>query len=170
MSLTIKTISKIFLAMLCIALAAATLTSCSGGGNADASMYDLSNAILKSSDKFGDMSYASSEDNDKEKLFRNVSDMPYSKVDKFFISYASDGSKNADEIVVIQLKSKKDISDAKASLSKHLESRKSLYATYMPSQSPKLLKGKIITYNNIVCLIVADDVNSAEEAFFNYFK
>ena len=157
-------------ALLCIVLSALCMTSCSGGGNSDVSMYDLSKAMLASSDRFRDMSYVSSEDKDAKRLLKNVSDIDYSKVDKFFISYATNGSKNADEIVVIQLKSKKDVSEAKASLEKHLETRKSLYATYMPSQSPKILRGRIIAYNNIVCLIVADDTDSVEKAFYEFVR
>ena len=160
---------KRVIAVICVLVTALCLTSCSSGGNADASMYDLSKAMLSSSQKFRDMSYASSDDKDAKKLLKNVSDIDYSKVDKFFISYASNGGKNADEIVVIQLKNKKDAAEAKESLNKHLETRKSLYATYKPSESPKLLKARVITYNNIVCLIVADETDSVEKAFYGYF-
>lgn len=171
MNSIISLISKKAVALLCVITAAMCLVSCSHGSDTlDISMYDLSKAMLASSDKFGDMSYVSSDDSDKEKLFKNVSDMDYSKVDKFFISYATDGSKNADEIVVIQLKSNDDVTVAKDSLNKHLEYRKSLYATYMPSQSSKLLKAKVIAYSNIVCLIVADDVGSAEDSFYKICK
>ena len=168
MSLTGR-INRVFKVSVCI-LAALLLISCSDGKNSDVSMYDLHSAMMSSSQRFRDMEYVSSEDKDAKKLFKNVSDMDYSKVDKFFISYASNGSKNADEIVVIQLKSKKDVNEAKTSLNEHLENRKSLYATYMPSQSPKLMKGKLLVYNNIVCLVVADDMKNVENAFYDFLQ
>ena len=146
------------------------LSACSSNGTvAINSMFDLSKSMLEACE-FKEMSYASSEDADAKSLLKNVSDIDYSKVDKYFISYATSGSKNADEIVVIALKNQKDTKEALDSLNKHLEYRKSIYATYDTSQSSKLLAAKTFSYKNIACLIVADDASAVEKAFYDYIK
>ena len=162
---TSKKASLLFLALICLVLSA-----CAGGDNLKLSMFDLSREMLDSSSKFKEMSYASSEDQEPEKLLKNVSDIEYSKVSAFFISYASNGSKNADEIVVIEMKNAKDAKEAQSSLEKHLEYRRNLYASYDPSQSSKLLAGKVFSFKNVACLIVADDVKKVEDAFFGFIK
>ena len=74
------------------------------------------------------------------------------------------------EIVAIQVKKKSDLSEAALSLKKHLETRKTLYAAYEKSQLPKLEKAKVFTRGNLAILMVADDSDRMEAAFYNFFK
>ena len=92
--------------------------------------------------------------------------MDYAKVNAFFIYYAAEGAGNADEIAVIQVKNKADLTQAADSLTAHLNKRKSLYATYDRSQLAKLEKGRVVTKNGMAALIVADDADQIEESFF----
>ena len=64
-----------------------------------------------------EMLNASSAEKDAEDKFSHISDMDYKKVDSYFVSYSSDGHK-ADEIVVIAVKDKADVDEAKESLTK----------------------------------------------------
>ena len=95
--------------------------------------------------------------------------MPSGKVKAFFITYAANGTGNADEIVAIQVKKKADLNEAAASLRIHLDTRKTLYATYDKSQTPKLERAKVITRGNLVILIVSDEVDKIENAFYRFF-
>ena len=158
-------------AVFCVLIAVLLLLSgCGQGKTLKVGMFDLNEAMLASSDRFCEMKYASGSDSDPKKLLKSVSDIDPSKVDDFFISYASNGSRNADEIVVLQLKSKSDVSEAKASLKRHVEYRKSIYEVYDPTQSAKISSYSIVSFENIVCLIVADDVKTVENAFYGFLR
>ena len=52
----------------------------------------------------------------------------------------------------------------------HLDTRKTLYATYDKSQLPKLEKAKVITRGNLAILIVSDQVDKMENAFYQFFN
>lgn len=131
------------------------------------SMYDL-NKAMTAVVSLSDMKYVSSADDNAEDLFANVSDMDYGKVNAFFINYAANGKGNADEIVVIQVKNKSDVTEAAASLKAHLQKRQALYATYDKTQVDKLSRGKVITKNDTAALIVADNADKAEKAFSDF--
>lgn len=143
---------------------------CSGNKGKDISLYDLGQAMTNASDNLGELSYASSEDANPDTLFANISDMDYSKVKGFFIYYAKEGKGNADEIALINVKNSSDLSDARQSLQNHLDKRIALYKTYDKTQVEKLNEAKIATSSNCAVLIVADDADRIEKAFYDYFS
>ena len=148
-----------------ILIAALALSACSAGTSRDTvSMYDLREAMSEGAG-FGDMTYVSSSDTDAEEKFDYLSDFDYSKVDSFFMYFASDGSKNADELAVIAVKDERYAAEAKASLEKHLEYRKSLYRTYCPEELPKLEGAKVAVNGIYAALIVADRADSVKASF-----
>lgn len=152
-----------------ISILALAFAGCSGESKEQVSMYELNKAMCAATDNFKDMKYTCAEDGNEEEVFSNISEMSYSKVNNFFVTYAMEGKGNADEIAVIEVKNKGDVTEAADSLNAHLEKRKALYATYDTSQVKKLEKGKVVTYKNIAALIVADDVDAIEKAFYSYF-
>ncbi len=152
-----------------ILIAVLIFSSCAKDA-ANVSLYDLKDRMVSSTDKFGEMKYASSSDDGAESIFRNISEMDYSKVEAFFVYYAADGTGNADEIAVIQVKSKSDAALARAALEKHIETRRALYATYDKSQLTKLDNVKYMAYGNVVGAVVADDADAVSTAFYNYFN
>lgn len=141
--------------------------SCGKSEARDVSMYDLSRAML-SATEFGETAYVSSSDDDPADLFANVSDVDYAKVRSFFIAYAKEGMGNADEIVVVVLNDPADAEEARASLERHLAARRSMYATYDPTQSEKVGAGVVFTRDNIAVLTVTGD-NAAVRAAFDDF-
>ena len=149
---------------------AIVLCACSSNNTAKVSVYELKNAMASATEKFSDMTYASSEDADAENIFTNISDLSYSKVDSFCIYYATNGTGNADEIAVIQVKNAKDLTEARKSLESHLEKRKSLYSTYDKTQLKKLESARVVTNGNCAALIVATDADAISDAFHNYFS
>jgi hypothetical protein len=116
------------------------------------------------------MKYASSSDTNPDDLLAHVSNIDSSKVKAFFITYASNGTGNADEIVAIQVKKKSDLNEAASSLKIHLDTRKTLYATYDKTQMPKLEKAKVLTRGTLAILMVSDDVEKMEAAFYTFFS
>ncbi len=144
------------------------LTSCGAGsitGKKEISMYDLCYAMKSASANLADMSYASSEDENAEKLLSKIADFDYNKVKSFFILYATDGSKSADEIVVVSAKDSDYIREMTALLRDHLEYRISLYKTYGPEQVPKLEKAEVFSDGKFAVLIAADDAAQIRDAF-----
>jgi len=133
-------------------------------------MYDLKTVMAQATERFEDMTYASSEDDDAANIFTNISDMSYSKVEGFFVYYATNGTGNADEIAVIQVKNADDLTEARKSLEAHLEKRKSLYSTYDKSQLKKLEGARIATNGTCAVLIVGDESDKISDAFQNYFN
>ncbi|MBR4240911.1 MAG: DUF4358 domain-containing protein [Eubacterium sp.] len=149
---------------------AAILSACSSKPAKEISMYDLKNAMAGATSRFSEMTYASSEDSDKENIFTHISDMNYSKVNSFFIYYATNGTGNADELAVIEVKDSSDLSEARKSLEAHLETRKSLYSTYDKSQLKKLEAARIATNGNCAALIVGDEADKISDAFQNFIN
>jgi len=108
------------------------------------SMYDLRTAMEAADPDLPEMLNASSTEKDAEDKFSNISDMDYKKVDSYFVSYSSDGHK-ADEIVVIAVKDKADVDEAKESLTKHQQDRYNLLQSYEPKQVSRIQDGLIFT-------------------------
>ena len=161
--------TKKITALLCAFCVIASLCACSAQKSEAVSMYDLKNAMAAATDKFSDMTYASSEDSSPESIFANISDMSYSKVSAFCIYYATNGTGNADELAVIQVKNSSDLSEARKSLEAHLEKRKSLYSTYDKSQLKKLDSARVVTNGSCAALIVGDDADKIADAFADFF-
>ena len=113
-----------------------------------------------------EMLYASSSDSDAEILFCNISDEDYSKVEGFFVAYASDGK--AYEIAVIFSKEEADAADMTASLIRHAAERAEMYSYYMPDQVPKAEAAKVFTDGRFSVLIMCDDQDSVEKAFYDF--
>ena len=155
-----------------VILLAVCLCACSGGekGKEKVSMYELNKALSAATEKFKDMTYASSEDPNPEEIFENISSMDYSKVESFFINYATNGTGNADEIAVIQVKKSDDLTEARKELEAHVSKRIALYSTYDKSQLKKLEAARIETEGNCAALIVCDDADKLSNAFHNFFK
>lgn len=166
---TMTAIKKITSVILSAVILCGIFTACSDDAE-DISMYDLNQALVEYTGDPDNMKYASNNDSNPEDLLAHVSNIQYGKVKAFFISYAADGTGNADEIVAIQVKKKSDLNEAAQSLRAHLDTRKTLYAAYDTSQLPKLEKAKVFTRGTLAILMVADDSDKMEAAFYAFFK
>jgi len=162
-------IKKITAVVLSALVLCGVFVSC-GDETDEISMYDLNQALVEFTGHPDEMKYASSSDNHPEDLLAHVSNIDYGKVKAFFISYAANGAGNADEIVAIQVKKKADLNEAAASLRIHLDTRKTLYATYDKTQVTKLEKAKVLSRGTLVILMVSDDVDKMEAAFYRFFS
>ena len=134
------------------------------------SMYDLSRAMLSAMQTEETMRYVSASDAGAEEKFARVSDTDYAHVEDFFLLYAENGAGNADEIAVIAVKNERDVSAAADSLRAHVEYRTQLYATYDPTQVPKLNGALVFTEGRYAVLIVCDDPAAAKAAFNGFLN
>ena len=164
-----KAIRKITAVILSAVMLCGILSAC-GDDAEEISMYDLNQALVGFTGDPDSMKYASSSDSNPEELLSHVSNIESSKVKAFFITYATNGTGNADEIVAIQVKKKSDLNQAADSLRSHLETRKTLYAAYDKSQLPKLEKAKVFTRGTLAILMVSDNSDKMEAAFYGFFK
>ncbi|MCR5809645.1 MAG: DUF4358 domain-containing protein [Clostridiales bacterium] len=161
---------KLVTILLAALIAAASLVGCSAPKKETVSMYDLSQAMLSAHGDPDSMAYASSSDADPAVKLSYVSDVDYSKVEAFFISYAKDGKGNSDEIVVIAMKEEADAAEAAASLQEHIKKRISLYSTYDPMQVTALEKAEIFTERQYAVLVVAKNSEEIISAFNDFVK
>lgn len=73
-------------------------------------------------------------------------------MDSYFVSYSSDGHK-ADEIVVIAVKDKADVDEAKESLTKHQQDRYNLLQSYEPKQVSRIQDGLVLRKGSMQSLL-----------------
>ena len=130
------------------------------------SMYDLRTEMEKADDTLGNLDNASSSDDAAADRFSYISDMDYSKVDSYFVSYSKDG--NEQEIAVIAVKEKKDVKEALESLEKHKADREKLFKEYAPEYSAKVADGITFTSGNYAVLIICDKSDDVKKAFMDF--
>lgn len=155
-------------------LTAAIVILCVGCGagkntNQTVSMYDLRTAMEAADPDLPEMLNASSTEKDAEDKFTNISDMDYKKVDGYFVSYSQDGHK-ADEIVVVAVKDKADIDEAKESLEKHKQDRYNLLQSYEPKQVSRIENGIIFTEGSYAVLVITEHNDDVCKAFEDTIK
>lgn len=151
----------------CILLAAALITGCSGGNSGTTvSMFELRTAMEAADDTLGEMLSADSSAEDAEDLFSYISDMDYSKVDKFFVSYSKEG--NADEIAVIAVKNSGDVSEAEKSLKVHVQDRINVFTQYAPDQVKKAEKAEVFISGKYAVLMICDKQAEVKKTFTEF--
>ena len=94
--------------------------------------------------------------------------MDYSKVDKYFLDYAQEGT--AEEVAVIKVKNSKDVDEAKKSLEKHIKDRIAFYKSYDPTQVDRANDAQIFVKDDYAVLIVSDNASEIKKAFEDSFK
>lgn len=150
-------------------LLTALLCGCGTGKTEDTvSMYDLDAAMEAADSSLPEMLYASSEDGNAEEQFTHISDMDYSKVDSYFVSYSKEGK--ADEITVIAVKDSSDVTEAKESLERHRKSRVKLLSQYEPGEVKRMEDGVIFTRGQYAVLLICDHTDAVRRAFEDFVK
>jgi hypothetical protein len=165
----LKKAALIFLA----ALTLFAIASCQKAGTPEApekavSMYDLRAAMCAADPTLPEMLYASSSDSDPAKLFENISDVDYEKVESFFVAYAADGK--AYEIAVVCAKDAADTSEIKTSLLRHVASRAETYRNYMPDQTKKAEDAEVFVSGRYAVLIMCDKKDEVRKAFGDFIN
>lgn len=148
------------LAILALTLVLALCLAACGGGGAGASAADpvaLGKSLSGQAADLPSMETVSSESEDGEQLFKYLSDLDYGKVAGYYMSYAAAGT--AEEIAVIRLRDSADAAEARASLERHLESRRGLFRVYDPEQAAMLEKAVLVSEGDVVAIIICENAS-----------
>lgn len=152
---------------LCLTIALALALCACGGGDggstATVNMSQLQQSMLAADPAFKEMASVTGEASDGETLFTYVSELPYSKVDNFLLSYSTTGQ--ADEVAVIVVKDAKDVEEAAKTLRAHVEQRLRLFRQYGPDQVARVEKAQVFTKGRYAVLIIADRGQDVRNAF-----
>jgi predicted small secreted protein len=140
------------------------LSSCQTADSASVDISELQQAMLDADDSLPEMKTIDSSNDNADSLFTYLSDVDYTKVSGYFLSYCADG-KQADEIAVVELKNASDKQDMLQSLKDHVDGRINLYSTYGPDQVSKAENALIFDKDNYVVLIISDNQNDVRAAF-----
>jgi hypothetical protein len=137
---------------LLVLLFAILLGGCGGGAVSDTvSMYDLRQAMEAADPSLPEMLGLSTSDGNAEEQFgNNITDMDYDKIDDFFVSYAKEGGK-ADEIVVIAVKNTNDL--------------EKLLEQYEPEEVKRVEDGIIFTEKQYAVLLICENQDAVKQAF-----
>ncbi len=160
--------NKLRAVILAAVMLAAVFAAGCGGSSSAVSMYDLRTAMEAADDTLGEMLSADSSEDDAEDLFAYISDMDYSKVDKFFVSYSNEGT--ADEIAVIAVKNASDAQEAVNSLKEHVQDRINVFSQYAPEQVKKAENAITFKSGNYAVLIICDKQDEVKKAFTDFIS
>lgn len=151
---------------LCAALAFCLLGGC-GTNQKSVRLNDLRSAMLDAAD-LPEMLSAGSGDSSAERELTALTDIPYDKVEEFFIDYAADGK--AYEIAVIRLKDEKDAEQVEKDLRDHIRSRVQQYQYYMPEQTANAEHAVVAVKGAYAALMMCDDPSAVKAAFDGAFS
>jgi hypothetical protein len=119
------------------------------------SMYDLSKEVIEAADGLPEMTTVNSEAADADRLFSYISDVEYSKIDSFFLSYSTEGK--ADEIAVVKLKDISDMNEVMDSFRSHLKDRTNIYKSYGADQVKRVEDAKLYSKGDYAVLLICDN-------------
>lgn len=131
-------------------------------------MEKMQKDMLEADSSLPQMEIMNSKKAEGESSFKYLSRLDYSKVSDYFLLYSSEGK--ADEIAVIELKSKSDMAGAKASLEEHLKKRHNTFEQYEPSEVPRVDTAKIVEKEQYIALIICNNADNVKSAFLKMFE
>lgn len=157
-------------------LLTAMLTMASACGNSSSppspetsvSMDQLQESMLSADTTLPEMTKVSSEDDQADLNFSYLSDLSYDLVDSYFYAYAAKGT--AEEIAVIKLKDKNDVSTMMQSIHDHIESRQGTFQEYDPEQAVLTEKAVVTREGNYIALIISAKNGLVQKAFETNFE
>lgn len=148
-------------------LLALALSGCGGEtASPTVDMTDLQTAMLDAAPSLPEMRSITGQVSDAETLFAYFSDLDYSKVDDFLLSYSAEGK--ADEIAVIAVKDPADVQEAADTLQAHLDQRLTLFRQYSHDQVSRAEQALVFTQDQYAALVICDEnqaVQTAMETF-----
>lgn len=164
-------LNKLMAVLLMVAIMC-TLTACGNSSSDKKSTVDMKNLctnMLAADDGLTNMISVYNTDEQAERNFAYLSDMDYTKVEGYFLSYSANGE-TTDEIAVIAVKDVNDIGLAKDSIDKHLKSRRSMYEQYQPENVKDIDNAVVFTKDQYVVLIISKKSDAVKVAFEENIK
>lgn len=150
---------KLLAAVIASVIAAASLTACSGGNNAqtaDVAPSEVVKAVL------AEVPIDSGVEKGKDEAGDYYSGLNTDTVEDAAFALCGSAAR-PDEIAVIKCKSESSASDAKTALQDRLDAQKALYETYTPDEMYKLEGAEIFTKGNYAVFIALSDNEKAKK-------
>ncbi len=149
---------------LLLALALALSLAACGGGVGATDPVALGEELTAKAEGLPDMTAVSSGSGEAAgaELFRFLSDLDYAKVRGYYMAYATAGS--PEEIAVIALRDPADLAEARASLERHIENRRSLFRTYDPEGEALLARARVLTTDDSAVVLVCENADELAAA------
>lgn len=166
----IKNIKSIKAVIVCVMLSALMLAGCTSEKE-EAGKYTSKEIYDKVMTSITDMENMKVVDNTTEEgkdAFSYVTEMDLDKINDFVFAYSADG--NADEIIVMQVKSSDDVSQAKKDLEERLETRKSTFSVYNAEEGAKFNGATVVTNGNYLMLIIGNQAQNGKYQFNKMFE
>ncbi len=163
-----KYISCVLLTAMLTMASACGSTKSTNQPESNISITSLQEAMLSADTTLPEMTKISSEDDQAELNFTFLSDLSYDLVDSYFYAYASEGT--AEEIAVIKLKDKGDVSTMMQAMHDHVKSRQGTFQEYDPEQVSMTEKAVITREDQYVALIVSSKNGLVQKAFESSFE
>lgn len=132
------------------------------------SMANLQESMFSADTTLPKMTTISSDDEQAELNFTYLSDLSYDMVDSYFYAYATDGT--AEEIAVIKLKDKGDVSTMMDALHDHIKQRQGTFQEYAPEQVGMTEKAVITREDSYVALIISQKNGLVQKTFQSFFE
>lgn len=124
---------------------------------------ELEKKMLEADSTLPEMVVVHGSDKDAAQNFTGLSDIDYDRVDDYFYAYSKKGG--AEEVAVIRMKSKEDISPMMDSIHAHLKDRKGTMEEYEPDKVGMIDKAVVTYEENEVAMIISDRSGLVQEQF-----
>jgi hypothetical protein len=125
---------------------------------------DIVNSIVDASGKINTDTVLSKGDDTFDNGFEGLYGVDEGIVTDACIAYDSTGA-TSDEISILRVADKKDVSNVESALKKRLEKRASDFGEYRPEESSKAQNGVVFTCANYVMMAISDDSSVQQTAF-----
>lgn len=163
-----KYISCVLLTAMLSVTSACNFGSSKSSSDAAISMPKLQETMLSADTTLPEMTKISSDDEQADLNFTYLSDLDYALVDSYFYAYATEGT--AEEIAVIKLKDKNDVTSMMQSMHDHIENRQGTFQEYDPEQAVMTEKAVVTREGNYIALIISSKNGLVQKAFENSFQ
>lgn len=163
-----KYISCVLLTAMLTMAAACTSSGSGDAPDASVSMSQLQETMLSADTTLPEMTKVSSEDKQADLNFTYLSDLNYDLVDSYFYAYATEGT--AEEIAVIRLKDKSDVSSMMQSIHEHIKNRQGTFQEYDPEQAVLTEKAVVTRQGNYIAMIISPKNGLVQKAFEASFQ
>lgn len=157
------------LRILCMVFVIAALCGCSEkeeeGKYTSGEIYDkVASAITD----MENMTIADNTTDSGKEAFSYVMEMDEEKIKDFIFAYSTEGK--ADEIVIVQVKNRSDVSNAKKALENRLETRKGTFSVYNAEEGSKFQGATVVTNGNYLMLIIGNQAQNGKYEFNKIFE
>lgn len=147
---------RVICLMMCLVLMLGTIGCGDSSDGKSVDMTTLQNDLPALDDELPEMTTVTDQSSDAEASFSVLADFDYAKVDHFFYSYSKSGS--PEEIAVISVKDKLDVTDLMKALQNHIDSRTATFQQYSPEQV-QMVESSILTYEGTYVLYAVSKKN-----------